>query len=121
MGVSNFLQNCWGDRIAGSVLARGQLKCNFALSQLTLCAIMNNFEIDSCVRAFHIYKETWTPSLGDEHDCQCEQGNPQDPYAVAVMHQCLGVVGHVPRLISAACSLFLRRDTSTIKCRITDL
>ena len=75
--------------------------------------------MDSCIRGFHIYKETWTPSLGGEHDCQREQGNPQDPYAVAVMHRRLGVVGHVPRLISAACSLFLRRDTSTIKCRIT--
>ena len=80
---------------------------------------MNKFEVDSCIRGFHIYKETWTPSLGGEHDCQRERGNPQDPYAVAVMHRRLGVVGNVPRLISAACSLFLRRDTSTIKCRIT--
>ena len=44
MGVSDFLQNCWGDRdlpyIAGSVSPRGQLKCNFALSQLTLYAIV---------------------------------------------------------------------------------
>ena len=86
-----FLQNRWGDcnlpYIAGSMLVRGQLKCNFALSQLTLYAIMNNFEVDSCVQGFHIYKETcnWTPSLGDECDCQREQGNPQDPYTVAVM------------------------------------
>ena len=54
MGVSDFLQNCLGDRdlpyIAGSGLARGQLKCNFVLSQLTLYAIMNNFEVDSCVQ-----------------------------------------------------------------------
>ena len=29
-------------------------------------------------------------------------------------------MGHVPRLISAACSLFLRIEINIIKCRITD-
>ena len=81
---------------------------------------METYEIDSCVRGFHVYKESWAPSLGDEHECQRERGNSEDPYAVAVMHRRLGVVGHVPRLISAACSLFLRIETDTIKCRITD-
>ena len=33
-----------------------------------------------------MYKETWTPSLGNEHDCQRKRGNPQDPYAVAVSY-----------------------------------
>ena len=33
----------------------------------------------------------------------------KDPYAVAVMKQD-DIVGHVPRQISAACSLFLRRS-----------
>ena len=80
--------------------------------------IMETYEIDSCVRGFHVYKESWAPSLGDEHECQRERGNSEDPYAVAVMHRRLGVVGHVPRLISAACSLFLRIETNTIKCRI---
>ena len=29
-------------------------------------------------------------------------------------------MGHVPRLISAACLLFLRIEINTIKCRIMD-
>ena len=69
----------------------------------------HTYEIDSCVRGFHAYIQGKLGSkFGDEHECQRERDNSKDPYAVAVMHQHLGVVGHIPRLISAACSLFLR-------------
>jgi hypothetical protein len=46
-----------------------------------------------------------------------EAGNAEDPYAVAVVSDG-NTVGHVPRMISAACSLFLQRS-GTIICRIT--
>ena len=39
--------------------------------------------------------------------CQRENGNPADPFAVAVVKN--GVtVGHIPWKISSVCSLFLR-------------
>ena len=48
-----------------------------------------------------------------------KEGNSKDPYAVALVEKTKGaVVGHVPRKISAACSLFIRRD-GTILCTVT--
>ena len=55
--------------------------------------------------------------MGEDFNCAREEDNPEDPYAVGVMYND-GVVGHVPRVISAACSLFLRR-LGTITCTIT--
>lgn len=63
-----------------------------------------------------MYRAVWNPSIGDNFSCEREEGNSEDPYAVAVMYNA-GVVGHVPRVISAACSLFLGRS-GTITCTI---
>ena len=52
-----------------------------------------------------------------ELDCICEPTNTEDPYAVAVVRRST-IVDHVPRKISAACLLFLRRK-GTIRCRVT--
>ena len=40
--------------------------------------------IDSCVRGFHMYKETWSPNIGEILMCTREPGNVIDRYAVAV-------------------------------------
>jgi len=64
--------------------------------------------VDSCVRGFHVYKDIWTPDTGEVLSCEREDGNPMDPYAVAIQRGS-EVIGHVPRLISAACSLFMQR------------
>ena len=78
---------------------------------------METYEVESCVRGYHIYKTTWNPALGEELDCQREHGNAQDRYAVAV--KCRHTtVGHIPRKISAACSIFLSRS-GNIRCKIT--
>ena len=53
----------------------------------------------------------------EELSCRQEGGNRHNPYAVAVLKGTI-VAGHVPRKISAACSLFLRRQ-GTILCTIT--
>ncbi len=73
--------------------------------------------VESCVRGLHVYKDTWTPSVGEELPCKRETGNDKDRYAVAVMRGDT-IVGHVPRKISAACSLFLRRN-GTIRYTVT--
>ena len=78
---------------------------------------METVEVDSCVRGHHIYNRIWTPTLGEELQCVTEDSNDKDPYAVAVMKRD-DIVGHVPRRISAACSLFLRRG-GMIDCIIT--
>ena len=52
----------------------------------------------------------------EELNCVRERTNTDDPYAVAVIRR--SAVGHVPRRMSAACTLFLRRR-GTIRCTIT--
>ena len=79
---------------------------------------MDSFELSSCVRGHHIYKSSWTPTLGEELDCRREADNSSDPYVVAVIRMS-AIVGYVPRRISAACSLFLQKDGSSIRSIIT--
>ena len=68
---------------------------------------MERFCVESCVRGYHIYKDIWEASIGEELPCQRESGNRADPFAVAVVRS--GVtVGHIPRKISSVCS-FLRK------------
>ena len=75
-------------------------------------------EVESCVRGYHIYGDSWTPNVGDLLYCERESGNLNDVYAVAIKNGA-SVIGHVPRKLSAACSLFLRLG-GTMNCEITD-
>ena len=73
---------------------------------------------DSCVRGHHISTDVWTPSIGEELSCQCEENNLSDLYVLAVKNDASTVVGHVPRMVSVVCSLFLHRG-GTIVCQVT--
>ena len=75
-------------------------------------------EVESCVRGFHVYGDIWTPNVGDLLDCEQESGNLNDAYAVAIKNG-VNVIGHVPRKLSAACSLFLCLG-GAMSCEITD-
>ena len=66
-------------------------------------------ELESCVRGYHVYKDIWSPSTLLDYSCERELHNPEDPYAVAIMSGG-SIVGHVPRKISAACSLFIQQS-----------
>ena len=41
-------------------------------------------EFHSCVRDYHIYKDVWNPSVGDDFSYQREEENLLVPYVVAV-------------------------------------
>ena len=73
------------------------------------------------IRGYHEYQLIWgAPALGEELTCCRELRNSHDPYAVAVKKRIGGeerVVGHVPRRISAICSLVVRRG-GTILCTV---
>ena len=66
------------------------------------------FRFTSCIRGFHVYEGAWTPTHHEILQCSREEGNVHDPYAVKVMKSGI-VVGHLPKKISATCSLFLRK------------
>ena len=75
------------------------------------------------MRPHHFYMQEWTPFIGEKLECQREEANKQDPYAVVMVkrpagHRTTKVVGHVPRRISAACCLFLQQSRN-IECTIT--
>ena len=74
------------------------------------------YVVESCIRGHHVSKDFWTPLINEVLVCAQENENPHDPYAVAVKKGSL-VVGHVPRKISAVCSLFLRIGTITATVR----
>ena len=83
---------------------------------------MDVLEVESSVRGHHVYMQEWTPFIGEKLECQREEANEQDPYAVVIVKRTAGcrtkVVVHVPKRISAACSLFLQRS-GNIECTIT--
>ena len=63
---------------------------------------MPSFEVEAVVRGYHIYKEIWNSSIGEELFCAREPTNPRDPFAVAVVKS-NQTVGHVPLKISSRC------------------
>ena len=71
-------------------------------------------ERNSCVCGYHIYKDIWDTVIGEELRCEREPDNGSDRYAVAIKI----IIGHMPRKISQACSLFLRRGNE-ITCCVT--
>ena len=82
---------------------------------------MEIFETESCIRGFHIYKDMWSPLVGEQIRCIREDDNLRDRYAVAVVKSTPGsteIVGHIPQCISVMCSSFLRRG-GEIRCTVT--
>ncbi len=77
------------------------------------------FVVEAMVRGYHVYREIWDATVGEELDCQRETANVLDTFAVAVIKGSV-TVGHVPRKISCICSVFLRRGGS-IRCRVIGL
>ena len=84
----------------------------------TRLSSMDSAILESCVRGHHIYKAVWSPFVGEELVCLMEDNNSHDQYAVCVLKSTT-IVGHVPRKISAACSLSLQREDSSITYTIT--
>jgi len=73
--------------------------------------------IDSVVHGHHVYKDIWTPFLGEELQC-CRAGNVHDLHAVAMNKPGTGTVGHVKREISVPCDVFILGG-GVITCVIT--
>ena len=71
------------------------------------------FAVNSVSRGYHEYKAVWvSPTVGEVLSCEREAGNNHDTYAVAfkkVIDGSYVVVGHVPRIISPICSVFIQK------------
>ena len=86
--------------------------------KLTMAASSRaTFTLKSCVRGYHVYKDIWDATIGEELECARESENPADRYAVA-MKKDNETVGHVPRTMSRFCALFLEHNGG-ILCTVT--
>lgn len=71
------------------------------------------FEIPCASRGFHVYREVWTPRLGQSLKVEQEVNNVHDPFAISLGTKIPGkltdkeIVGHIPREISRFCHYFL--------------
>ena len=63
--------------------------------------------VKSVIRGYHVYKDEWTPDVGDGFDGRIDKDNRFDRYTVAVIVSD-NVVGHVPREISKIVYYFLK-------------
>ena len=65
----------------------------------------------------HVYKEVWTPLVGEELDLERKHGNSYDHYATTVKKGGV-VVGRVPRALSKDFWCFLAGG-GEIECEVT--
>ena len=92
-------------------------RCKTCWTRCWIGLKMSSYWMASCIRGFHIYKEIWTPFIGERLGCACEWSSREDPFTVA-MKRGAETVGHVPCMISYVCTLFLQQRGS-ISCEVT--
>ena len=74
---------------------------------------MREISADTVIRDHHVYKEVWTPIIGEVLQYEKEKGNSHDLYAVAVK-KLDSIVRQVPRTISTLCHLFLDQSLAAL-------
>ena len=92
-------------------------RCKICCTRCWIRLKMSSYRMESCIRGYHIYKEVWTPFIGERLGCAREKSNREDPFAVA-MKRGTEMVGHVPRKISCVFTFFLRQR-GFLPCEVT--
>lgn len=75
------------------------------------CYTLNTMEFDheSVVRGYHVYKDVWQAERDKILPCVRETTNRHNPFAIAILRS-RRTVGHVPHKISSVCSMFLKKS-----------
>ena len=60
---------------------------------------VSEFEYESCIRGYHIYKDIWSSTVGEHLICERETLNSTDRYAVAVLKDNI-TIAHLPKVLS---------------------
>ena len=79
---------------------------------LTADMSRDRYSFNSFVRGHHVYKDEWTPTVGESLNCVREPLNEKDMRDDKV-------VGHVPLSYSRCVSQFLEISSSTVTCTVT--
>ena len=61
--------------------------CGWGLLNTCMYTYATTFDTTSCICGHHVYKDVWTPTLGDELECRREGDNDFDRYPVAVLRR----------------------------------
>ena len=77
---------------------------------------VQTFVKDSIITGHHIYKASWTPTIGEVLVVAVERDNQYDRYALSVIKNG-EIVGHVPRSLSKVSRFFLNHN-GEIKCTV---
>ena len=72
-----------------------------------------SFHLTSYIQGCHVYKDMWTPVIGEEVDSKLKSGNREGPYMVAIKRDDC-IVGHVPCNISYVSASFIRHGGSIV-------
>ena len=80
--------------------------------------LLDEFTIDSVIRGHHVYKEIWTPFVGEELTLTQENGNCHDRYAITVEKENDMIVGRVPKELSKIFRIFMEGG-GLIECEVT--
>ena len=65
-------------------------------------------EVSSTIHGYHVYKRHWRPVVGEVLEAKIEEPrNVHDRYAVTLVKEEVGIVGHVPKNMSKLCHSFL--------------
>ncbi len=75
-------------------------------------------EINCYIRGYHVYKDTWSATIGETLLVKKEIENTNYPNAVAIFNENT-VVGHVPRNLAPKFFHFLSRDTCKAFVEVT--
>ena len=65
--------------------------------------------VESVVRGYHVYKEDWSPIIGERFWVEVEETNIHDRYAVAVVVNDR-ITGHIPWEFSKAVYYFIKNN-----------
>ena len=74
------------------------------------CTLVAMLSVENVVRSYHVYKDDWSPSVGDEFELEIEELNIHDRYAVAIKVNG-DIVGHVPRDFSKIVYYFIKNGS----------
>lgn len=77
----------------------------------------SRLEKATVIRGHHVYKDIWTPYVGEELSLSPEDDNDHDRYAVAVVKG-RNIVGHIPQTVSKVTWHFIKRG-GRVLCQVT--
>ena len=85
---------------------------------VTACEMVeDSIRVESVVRGHHVYKEIWTPELGEVQTVCKEPDNIHDRHAICVKKDG-AIVGYVPRELSRTMDVFIEKG-GVVTCTVT--